>query len=163
MDETMASDADWDDAPLDETDPASEELLYGDDPWTARRRQATIALVAGAGIFLLSLVIAAGFITGGGFENAVDFLGFGVWITIFSLLLVAFLVWLLVLFFTTPADHTAQEWYDDDWEADEEVEAVPETITLRCPRCTNAFNVVDTGERPLRHICPHCSAKGLFE
>ncbi|MHB8585318.1 MAG: FmdB family zinc ribbon protein [Thermoplasmatota archaeon] len=35
-------------------------------------------------------------------------------------------------------------------------------ILLRCTSCGNVFTVVDTGERPLRHACPHCGRVGIL-
>jgi len=44
-------------------------------------------------------------------------------------------------------------------------EAAPEpvrTLTLRCSDCGTIFDVHDTGERPLRHVCPGCGAEGML-
>lgn len=144
-----------------------ETILYGDDPWSERRRQATIAMVLATAVFLVSLVVLAAYLgASDALLRVVDFWSFGVWIGVFSVLLIGFLVWLLVLLLTTPAG-AEEDWYDEEAdleEADEdEVVGIPETIALRCPRCTNVFNLQDTGERPLRHTCPHCGATGSFD
>jgi predicted nucleic acid-binding Zn-ribbon protein len=34
------------------------------------------------------------------------------------------------------------------------------SLTLKCSSCGTVFDVTDTGERPLRHACPGCGAKG---
>lgn len=36
------------------------------------------------------------------------------------------------------------------------------TLTLRCSDCGTVFDVADTGERPLRHVCPGCGAEGTL-
>jgi predicted RNA-binding Zn-ribbon protein involved in translation (DUF1610 family) len=35
-------------------------------------------------------------------------------------------------------------------------------LLLRCTTCGNVFAVEDTGERPLRHACPHCGRVGVL-
>lgn len=39
-------------------------------------------------------------------------------------------------------------------------QAQPQQLTLRCSSCGTVFDVQDTGERPLRHVCPGCGAEG---
>ncbi|MEA3199668.1 MAG: hypothetical protein QOE90_1096 [Thermoplasmata archaeon] len=36
------------------------------------------------------------------------------------------------------------------------------TLTLRCSDCGTVFDIQDTGERPLRHVCPGCGAEGTL-
>lgn len=50
------------------------------------------------------------------------------------------------------------EWRD--WQ--EETKAAARELLLRCPTCGNTFPVMDTGERPLRHTCPHCGRIGIL-
>jgi predicted nucleic acid-binding Zn-ribbon protein len=40
--------------------------------------------------------------------------------------------------------------------------AAAETITLKCGNCGTIFDVTDTGERPLRHVCPGCGSEGVL-
>lgn len=49
------------------------------------------------------------------------------------------------------------DWYE--WED----EATPvDELLLRCPGCSETFTVSDSGERPLRHECPHCGRAGVI-
>lgn len=36
-------------------------------------------------------------------------------------------------------------------------------LTLRCGDCSTVFEVTDTGERPLHHVCPGCGAEGILK
>ncbi len=49
------------------------------------------------------------------------------------------------------------EWHE--WEA--EARGGKE-ILLRCSACRETFTLLDTGERPLRHACPHCGRSGVL-
>ncbi|HEV8360140.1 MAG TPA: hypothetical protein VGR28_06770 [Candidatus Thermoplasmatota archaeon] len=40
--------------------------------------------------------------------------------------------------------------------------AQTEPITLKCGNCATIFDVPDTGERPLRHVCPGCGSEGVL-
>jgi predicted RNA-binding Zn-ribbon protein involved in translation (DUF1610 family) len=35
-------------------------------------------------------------------------------------------------------------------------------LHLRCESCGTTFDVPDTGERPLVHVCPGCGRKGIL-
>jgi predicted nucleic acid-binding Zn-ribbon protein len=35
-------------------------------------------------------------------------------------------------------------------------------ITLKCGNCGTIFDVADTGERPLHHVCPGCGSEGVL-
>lgn len=37
-----------------------------------------------------------------------------------------------------------------------------ESITLKCGNCATIFDVSDTGERPLHHVCPGCGSEGVL-
>lgn len=37
-----------------------------------------------------------------------------------------------------------------------------DVLHLRCGECGTTFDVVETGERPLAHVCPGCGRKGVL-
>lgn len=48
------------------------------------------------------------------------------------------------------------DWYN--WES----QTKGEEILLRCPNCKETFTLLDTGQRPLKHACPHCGRQGVL-
>lgn len=64
---------------------------------------------------------------------------------------------LLLLVFRAPNKiDEGGDWYA--WES----ESKGEEILLRCPNCKETFTLLDTGERPLKHACPHCGRPGVL-
>lgn len=115
-----------------------------------RRRIAFIALLVVAGLaFLVALgaTLAAS-------ANA------GAWligsVVVIGLALAGELV-LLVWGEQRRFDEAGGEWYD--WEKEGKR---AEELLLRCPSCKQTFSLLDTGERPLRHSCPHCGRAGVL-
>lgn len=67
-------------------------------------------------------------------------------------------IWLLVAGRGQRFDEEG-EWRD--WQS--ETAAASRELLLRCTTCGNTFPVIDTGERPLRHTCPHCGRVGVLK
>lgn len=64
---------------------------------------------------------------------------------------------LVLLVFREPSKvDEGGDWYD--WES----QSKGEEILLRCPNCRETFTLLDTGERPLKHACPHCGRQGVL-
>lgn len=163
-----------------------EEAYYGDES-SPLRAQATVVMILGTVVFLLSLVVLAAHLTEQGTLQDLFFSmwGFTTWIWIFFGVLVVLLVWILILLASAPDRVTQEEWYDD--EPDHDVVTTPmheqqreepqqeetpfalpgeagaeDTISLRCPKCMNIFSLQDPGERPFKHQCPHCEVQGVY-
>ncbi len=154
-----------------EEPPGTEEpQYYDDDSVNPKRAQATIVMIIGTVVFLLSLVVLAGHMTDGALRDLFAFWSFTTWVWLFFGILAALLVWILVLLATTPP-RQEEEWYGGDSEEVEE-ETTPfaepgepgaaDTISLRCPKCMNIFSLQDPGERPFHHECPHCEVRGVY-
>ena len=55
--------------------------------------------------------------------------------------------------------------FDDEgeWYAWENEARRAQEVILRCSNCRETFTLMDTGERPLRHACPHCGVTGVLK
>lgn len=145
--------------------------FYQDDTVNPRRAQATIVMIVGTVVFLLSLVVLAGHMTDGALRDLFAFWSFTTWVWVFFTILVVLLIWILILLATSPPRHEEQ-WYGGDSEEPEEHVETPfaepgepgaaDTISLRCPKCMNIFSLQDPGQRPFHHECPHCEVRGVY-
>lgn len=98
-------------------------------------------------------------------------LNFYAWLVIFAILLLAALLTLVFLFLRSPVSAVVAVSAATPGEAvllSGPVTAEMRgglgqaTLTLRCTRCRNPFDVADTGARPLFGRCPHCGAQGAL-
>lgn len=164
-------------AGVDESGLEEDPRFYQEDALRPKRAQATIVMILGTVVFLLSLVVLAGHMTDGALHDLFAFWSFTTWVFVFFGILAVLLVWILILLLTTPS-RQQEEWYGGD-EEEEEVEesaqveqdapfahpgdpGAPDTISLRCPKCMNIFSLQDPGERPFHHECPHCEVPGVY-
>lgn len=164
--------------------PHQDDAYYGDAS-SPLRAQATVVMILGTVVFLLSLVVLAAHLTEQGTLQDLFFgvWGFTTWIWIFFAVLAVLLIWILILLASAPDRYEQDQWYgeepDEDvvttphqHEAYEQEEETPfalpgeagaeDTISLRCPKCMNVFSLQDPGERPFRHACPHCEVQGIY-
>lgn len=84
----------------------------------------------------------------------------GTWLLVSVVVLVLALageLFLLLYGASRPFDEGDAEWYNWEKEAREAGD-----LLLRCSSCRQTFTLRDTGERPLRHACPHCGRKGIL-
>jgi hypothetical protein len=138
-----------------------------------QRAWATIVMIIGTVVFLLSLVVLAGHMTDGPLHDLFAFWSFTTWVWVFFGILAVLLVVILILLATTPA-RQEEGWYDEEDETDEALveDTTPfaepaepgaaDTISLRCPKCMNIFSLQDPGQRPFHHECPHCEVRGIY-
>jgi predicted RNA-binding Zn-ribbon protein involved in translation (DUF1610 family) len=139
---------------------AWQERVPGMGHWAPQqRRRASVASTVAA-VLLLALAIAA--------------VTFGVGAQVGSFLLVILLVLLAVFVFqalvvVTGLRQAPSEAGGAGSPAWQEAYAPPpgqapatagQQITLKCSSCGTVFDVTDTGERPLHHVCPGCGVQG---
>lgn len=111
------------------------------------RKAAVLTYVIGALLMLAALYV--GLVYHGDVDtgaDAVTTLDFVYWVVLFSVLMGLLVVWQAFLLVAGKRPRGAEN-----------------LVAVECKNCSTAYDVVDTGERPLYYACPQCGAEDVLE
>src|SRR5688572_14788992 len=107
------------------------------------RRAAAFVFTLALLTLLMSIYVAL--VYHGDFSEGAEWvvsLDFGEWIALFAIVLSVLFLILLILF--AASRQTGEESRNPD-------------LQVECAQCHKSYVIEDTGQRPLYHVCPHCT------